>query len=275
MVKKAYFIDKITLMCYNIKTRKETRMRGIDLNAPITYKQASLRFFDEGEHHIERFSREDILLLVYEGTLRFSEDGIETEVHAGEYYIQEKNRYQAGKRASDTPKYLYVHFDAAWCDAPHALPPKGVFSPHLLDRMRALDAAYHGGNTYTDQLHLFLEILLALCPAQAKDPTAEKIAAYIQELEAPFSLATLSEAFHYSENYIIRIFKRAYGLTPIAYLNNARLCRASELLEQTSRSAAEIAATVGYSDYAYFYRLFVRKIGLSPAAFRKKLRNIV
>jgi AraC-like DNA-binding protein len=249
-------------------------MRGIDLDRPITYKQASLRFFDEGEHHVERLSRDDVLLLVYEGVLRFSEDGIETEVHAGEYYIQEKNRYQAGKRASDAPKYLYVHFDGVCADAPHALPPKGFFPTHLLDRMRALDAAYHGGNTYIDQLHLFLEILLALCPAQAKDPTAEKIAAYMQEhLEAPFSLETLSEAFHYSENYMIRIFKRAYGLTPIAYLNNARLCRASELLEQTSRSATEIAAAVGYSDYAYFYRLFAKKTGVSPTVFRKQLRG--
>ena len=47
-------------------------MQGIDLNKPIRYKTASLRFFKEGEHHISRRCPEDVLLLVYDGVLRFS-----------------------------------------------------------------------------------------------------------------------------------------------------------------------------------------------------------
>ena len=88
-------------------------MLGIDLNCPITYFNASLRFFKKEERHITRLCSCDVLLLVFDGIMRFSEDGVPVEVRAGEYYIQRKNLYQTGDAVSDYPKYLYVHFDAA------------------------------------------------------------------------------------------------------------------------------------------------------------------
>ena len=86
------------------------RMRGIDLNKPIVYKHSSLRFFEKNEHHISRVCDDDVLLLVYEGTLRFLENGEEYAVTAGHYHIQQHGSRQAGHLPSDSPKYLYVHF---------------------------------------------------------------------------------------------------------------------------------------------------------------------
>ena len=60
-------------------------MRGIDLNKPITYQYASMRYFSPGERHITRFCMHDVLLMVFDGILRFNEDNTEYEVHAGEY----------------------------------------------------------------------------------------------------------------------------------------------------------------------------------------------
>ena len=102
-------------------------MPGINMDSPILYKHASLRYFDENEHHVTRFCRHHVLLLVYEGVLRFSEDGVPAEVRAGEYYIQRKDRYQSGEVASDAPKYLYVHFDAEFCEGGSMLPERGRF----------------------------------------------------------------------------------------------------------------------------------------------------
>ena len=63
-------------------------MEGINLERPITYKYASLRYFLEGEHHVSRLCRDDVLLLVFDGVLRFTEDGKPYEIHKGEYHIQ-------------------------------------------------------------------------------------------------------------------------------------------------------------------------------------------
>ena len=78
-------------------------MPGLDLNKPVLYRGASFRFFEKKEHHITRFCRVNVLLLVFDGVLRFSEDGIEREVRAGEYYIQRKNCHQGGASLATAP----------------------------------------------------------------------------------------------------------------------------------------------------------------------------
>ena len=70
-------------------------MLGIDLNRSIKYKCASFRYFEKHEHHVARFCRDNVLLLIFEGILRFSENDEQIEVHAGEYYIQKKDCHQA------------------------------------------------------------------------------------------------------------------------------------------------------------------------------------
>ena len=50
-------------------------MLGIDLDGAIDIKTASLRFFEPNERHVNRFCSCDVLVLVYDGVLRFCEDG--------------------------------------------------------------------------------------------------------------------------------------------------------------------------------------------------------
>ena len=45
--------------------------------------------------------------MVFEGVLRFRENGIPVEVHPGEYYIQRHGLLQEGKCESDSPKYFF------------------------------------------------------------------------------------------------------------------------------------------------------------------------
>lgn len=64
----------------------------------------------------------------------------------------------------------------------------------------------------------------------------------------------------------------AYGMTPIAYLQNQRLWQCEYLMEMTSDSLESIAAASGFNNYSYFYKLFVRKNGISPEKWREKRR---
>ena len=119
-------------------------MRGPDLNQAIRYRCASFRYFEKHEHHVTRFCEDNVLLLVFDGTLRFSENGEQVAVHSGEYYIQQKNGYQGGELASDAPSYLYVHFDAEWATDGEVLPYRGTFDyPRLFELMSKIDRASH------------------------------------------------------------------------------------------------------------------------------------
>ncbi len=250
-------------------------MIGIDLNKPVTYKYASLRFFQEKEHHVTRFCRDNVLLMVYDGVLRFSEDGNEIEVRAGEYYIQRKNCQQAGALASDAPQYLYVHFDAEWSDLPDALASNGRFDIEMFfELMKKIDSAAHGNDTYNDLQYLFLTILLSLRKKVKKNPIAKALSEYVDEnFKTITSLLDICEEFHYSKNYIIQIFNKEFGVSPFQYINEKKVRSAMYLLETTSKSIVEIAGDCGYADYAYFYKQFVKKTGISPSIYRKQIQQ--
>ncbi len=69
---------------------------------------------------------------------------------------------------------------------------------------------------------------------------------------------------------LIRRFKTATGLTPIEYLQRARIDLAKRLLENTARSVSEVAEEVGYQEQAAFRRLFIRHAGLTPSEYRRR-----
>ena len=103
---------------------------GINLNMPISYITSGFRHFLPDEHHINRTIDEDVLLIMQKGVLRFSENGVEKEVTAGEYYIQKANKYQRGDLASDCPEYYYIHMKASWDSENECLPLQGHVNIH-------------------------------------------------------------------------------------------------------------------------------------------------
>jgi CheY-like chemotaxis protein len=75
----------------------------------------------------------------------------------------------------------------------------------------------------------------------------------------------------YSPRHLDRCFNDEMGLTPMAYLNRFRLRQARRLLQSTSRSIGEIADAVGFSNSAYFSRVFKQEMGASPSEYRRSL----
>ena len=250
-------------------------MYGIDLNRPILYEFASLRFFEKKEHHIERFCSVNVLLMVYQGVLRFSENGKQVEVRAGEYYIQRKNCYQTGELASDAPHYLFVHFDGEWSDQPGALPYRGSFDYSTLSElMLQINTASHQKYMYAEQQYLFHKLLLSLRQKVPSNALADKLSKFVEENIAEItSLSDLCEAFHYSKNYVERLFQREFGVSPIQYINDVKIKKAMYLLETTSKPIAAISEECGYFDYPYFYKRFIQKVGVSPSEWRKIIQR--
>ena len=68
----------------------------------------------------------------------------------------------------------------------------------------------------------------------------------------------------------MKYFKKVMGTSFIDYLNEYRLSMASRLLLTTSDNILEIAAECGYDNLSYFNRLFKKKFGVTPSAYRNK-----
>lgn len=249
-------------------------MEGINLERPITYKYASLRYFLEGEHHVSRLCRDDVLLLVFDGVLRFTEDGKPYEIHKGEYHIQRHGSLQEGAIQSDAPKYLYVHFLADWESQGAILEKSGNFDyAALKSLMEEMDKLAHIDSPYILQAGKFYAIIAELQKSKALSPLANEMASFIEEnLGGTITLDLLSTKFHFSKNHIINIFKKNFSLSPIEYTNSLRLKRAEHLMEATSDSLEKISLSCGFSNYSHFYKLFIKKNSCSPERWREQRR---
>ncbi len=103
---------------------------------------------------------------------------------------------------------------------------------------------------------------------------ASKIKTYIDfNYLKKVSLVELADKFCVSKSHLCREFTKNFGMSPIKYLNNLRMEKAKELLSISDYSICEIAYCVGFNDIHYFSRYFNKQEGISPAAYRKKIRN--
>lgn len=74
-----------------------------------------------------------------------------------------------------------------------------------------------------------------------------------------------------TERYLQTVIKEKTGDTFAVYLEKLRVGRASELLLNTDKSNEQIADEVGFVGISTFYRVFNKRMGMSPKAFRDEL----
>ncbi|MFM0479526.1 AraC family transcriptional regulator [Paraburkholderia strydomiana] len=72
---------------------------------------------------------------------------------------------------------------------------------------------------------------------------------------------------------LTRLFQRAFGTSPHAYLVRLRL-RAARRLLANGRTPAEVAAEVGFADQSHLGRWFRRAYRMTPAAYRRMCTNV-
>ncbi|WP_437205697.1 helix-turn-helix domain-containing protein [Planctomicrobium sp. SH664] len=73
-----------------------------------------------------------------------------------------------------------------------------------------------------------------------------------------------------SSTHFNRRFQQLLRMTPMQYLRKVRVQAAERLLTTTSKSLAEIAVDVGYSDQSHLTKRFREVTGMTPAAYRKR-----
>ncbi len=134
---------------------------------------------------------------------------------------------------------------------------------------------------WVGQLLLLLTRLARGLPSQARNTAqAPSLPAMVLECIEQFerdparawTLEQLTRSSGLHPSHFSRLFTRATGLPPLAYLNRWRLERAAVQLAQTEYPIAHIGAEMGWMDANLFSRRFRKHFGLSPSAFRQRYR---
>ncbi len=160
---------------------------------------------------------------------------------------------------------------------PHRI--DGAASGEILLLIAACDKI--GSRIYPDAseetAHLFACILLVLeaqTRAASISPLTRQIMEYIhKDLRRPITLAEIGELTHYSPIYCTKVFKREIGRSITDYLLEKRIDEAKKLLPDETVSVVQAAQSVGFGDYNYFSRLFKKRTGFSPTAYRRIMRE--
>ena len=99
----------------------------------------------------------------------------------------------------------------------------------------------------------------------------EWIAEHYRQSSPVAAMATLSGL---AERSFKRRFAKATGVSPLEYVLTLRLEESKHALETTDAPIEAVASQVGYEDSSFFGRLFRRRVGLTPAQYRKRFRSL-
>lgn len=72
-----------------------------------------------------------------------------------------------------------------------------------------------------------------------------------------------------------RRFRAATGYLPMEYVHDLRIEEARQIIETDACGLDDVGYAVGYEDPTFFRRLFKRKTGLTPAAYRRKFAGLL
>jgi transcriptional regulator GlxA family with amidase domain len=95
----------------------------------------------------------------------------------------------------------------------------------------------------------------------------EWIATHYRE---PAPVAAMTRLSGLAERTFVRRFRAATGMAPLEYVHTLRLEEAKQMLEAGTEPVEAIAQEVGYEDAGYLARLFRRRVGLTPAQYRRR-----
>lgn len=97
-----------------------------------------------------------------------------------------------------------------------------------------------------------------------------KAAKYIESnYDSELTLEKIAGETNYSKSRFCYLFKAVMGRTYIEYLNEVRISRAKELLQDTEKNISDISFEVGYKTIANFNKYFKLLSGITPKQYRK------
>lgn len=87
------------------------------------------------------------------------------------------------------------------------------------------------------------------------------------------NLDHLASITHMNKYYLIHIFKKFIGTTPIDYLIARRTAMSKILLETTEYSMDQISQVAGFTSQSYFNQIFKKRVGICPTQYRNQFKG--
>ena len=170
-------------------------------------------------------------------------------------------------------KRLYVNLTAALDGTPSAEKEEWLYDS--ADRIALVIEQAKDISDIDAEYYALMEKICAQSEEQHKQKqkkTAERIKRIVDEqlYDAQLSSKAIADSLGLSDTYVSKLFKASENISIANYINEARMAHAKRLLLETDLTIKEIAERIGISNGQYFYVLFRKYFGASPAQFRMR-----
>lgn len=148
---------------------------------------------------------------------------------------------------------------------------------YLVGRVLGIEEAIQLAKVYLVDWHHLGQLPYAslTCTRQVDDSLIQKCQVWLaNNYDQKNPVTTLIEISRLPERSFKRRFSKATGMSPMEYIHTLRVEEAKQMLETTSHSVDAIANETGYEDASFFGRLFRRKVGVTPAQYRRRFQGI-
>ncbi|MFD9100540.1 GlxA family transcriptional regulator [Streptomyces virginiae] len=128
------------------------------------------------------------------------------------------------------------------------------------------------------QSQFSVPLTLPADPADPGDPAGQgdridELRRWIGDhLTEDLSAEALAARMHLSVRHFSRLFSRRTATTPAAYVESVRLEAARQLLQDSGHGLPEVAALSGLGSVESLHRSFRRRLGTTPAEYRRRFR---
>lgn len=223
--------------------------------------------------------------------IRMGNQVIQTEPHAVILYNIGTPQYF---KSEDPLIHDWIHFKG---ELP-ALLQEGGFLPDTIyyprphglitQIIRELESEFYSDLPGKERLlqlkaeELFIKLDRAVsCPPVAEvSAEMEKALRYLRgemfsSLKTDWTVEEMAKRVAMSPSRIYPIYKKVYGISPMADLINARINSAKNMLSLGEEKVEEIAWNLGYQNTTHFIRQFKQKVGCTPTQYRKEQKDYV
>jgi len=229
----------------------------------------------------ERFIDPGELISVVRGRLRVNIGGQEFTIGESEVLIARRYTLLSGKVEGGEPCSFYsVSFNST-IEKYHTLYSRVIrlqsrapFAQSLLGNINYYSSRGAGHSYLRDSaMALLLDTVYEAASTDSERFRIHGIIDYINDnISTSLNIEEISDHFHYSHDYIAKLFKQEFDVTMKQYIIERKLTVAKRLLVTSEMPVEQVGQAIGFPDIALFEKFFKYHVGQTPKKYRNEYK---
>lgn len=257
-----------------------------NINSPIISAMTGITFpdpeYDLNLHYFNAYSIE----YVYSGNGVIQQDNKIQKIEAGDLFMIHPGSVHYFANPKNPWKKIWLHVNGGFDFIQSLLNIFKINDEFLYiqnfkkpaELENIIEIIKQNDDDVAEQLikHIFF-LFMEINSAQKNRPQNNSIAAqaktYIDRfINVKLSTNDIAKFLSISPDYLTRVFKKNYGVTPIDYIMHERIEQAKMFLKLTDLPIYKIAEHFAFYDNKHFSNTFSKLTGISPSEYRKKYK---